>query len=331
MSSLERILVGLGALFFVLVIGTLGYVFIEGWHFFDALYMTVITLTTVGFQEVHLLSRPGRAFTIVIVFMGLGFMFYVLGAVAQVVVEGQIREVLGRRKLEKLIQKVKDHYIICGFGRIGEIIARQLTEKGVPLVVVEHRPQLAQTLEKLNYLYVLGNAAHENVLLEAGLERAKGLVTAVSSDADNVYIVLTARSLNPKLFIMARSGEEGSEQKLLRAGADKVISPYVIGGRRMAQTILRPTVLDFLDVAVHGGMDLSMEEIPVGQHSHLVGLALKDSGIRQKLDLIIVAIKRADGQMVFNPQPATQIMSGDTLIALGAKANLDNLIKLLAD
>jgi len=328
MSSLKRILVGLGALLAVLAVGTLGYVCIEGWNFFDGLYMTVISLTTVGYLEVHPLSREGRAFTIVIIFMGLGFMFYVLGAVAQVVVEGQLREVLGRRKLTRQVQKIKDHYIICGFGRIGEIISRQLHDKGVPLVVVEHRPQMAPQLEKLGYLHVIGDAAQESVLLDSGLERAKGLVTAVSSDADNVYIVLTARSLNPRLFIMARAGGEGSEQKLLRAGADKVISPYVIGGRRMAETILRPTVLDFIDTTFHGGMDLSMEEVPMGDRSELIDLPLKDSGLRQKLDLIIVAIKRANGEMVFNPQPDTRILSGDTLIALGTKANLDQLIKI---
>ncbi|HAY21964.1 MAG TPA: potassium channel protein [Desulfobacterales bacterium] len=329
MNPLRSIVIGLIWLTVILLAGSFGYMVLEGWYFFEGLYMTVITLTTVGYGEVRPLSEYGRFFTMLLIFSGLGFMFYVAGALAQVVVEGQLRDVFGRRRLEREIHGLKNHYIICGFGRIGEVIARELRHNHIPLVVVDNRPQHTQIMERSHYLYVIGNATQEEVLLAAGIEQARGLISVVTSDADNVYIVLSARSLNPNLIIVARAGEAGSEQKLRRAGANEVISPYELGGQRMAQTILRPTVVDFMDVALGEGIDLSLEEIPVGGGSDIIGRAIKDSGIRQNLDLIIVAIKRLDGAMLFNPQSDTPILQGDTLIALGAKANLDKLMRLL--
>jgi voltage-gated potassium channel len=329
MIPLKRIIIGLGCLIAILLIGSYGYVFLEGWNFFDGLYMTVTTLTTVGYGEVHPLSKTGRAFTILLIFLGVGFMLYVVTALAQVVVEGQIQDIFGRRRVEREIRNLKDHYIICGFGRIGEVISRELSHNNIPIVIVDNLPQNTPMLERSGYLHVIGNATQEEVLWSAGIERARGLVSVVSSDADNVYIVLTARSMNPDLAIVSRAGEPGSEQKLRRAGANEVISPYELGGQRMAQTILRPTVVDFMDVALGEGIDLSLEEIPVGGASDIIGKPLKDSGIRQHLDLIIVAIKRSDGAMIFNPQPDALILQGDTLIALGSKVNLDKLMHLL--
>jgi voltage-gated potassium channel len=329
MIPLKRIIIGLGCLIAILLIGSCGYVFLEGWDFFDGLYMTVTTLTTVGYGEVHPLSKTGRAFTILLIFLGVGFMLYVVTALAQVVVEGQIQDIFGRRRVEREIRNLKDHYIICGFGRIGEVISRELSHNNIPIVIVDNLPQNTPMLERSGYLHVIGNATQEEVLWSAGIERARGLVSVVSSDADNVYIVLTARSMNPDLAIVSRAGEPGSEQKLRRAGANEVISPYELGGQRMAQTILRPTVVDFMDVALGEGIDLSLEEIPVGGASDIIGKPLKDSGIRQHLDLIIVAIKRSDGAMIFNPQPDALILQGDTLIALGSKVNLDKLMHLL--
>jgi voltage-gated potassium channel len=329
MIPLKRIIIGLGCLIAILLIGSYGYVFLEGWDFFDGLYMTVTTLTTVGYGEVHPLSKTGRAFTILLIFLGVGFMLYVVTALAQVVVEGQIQDIFGRRRVEREIRNLKDHYIICGFGRIGEVISRELSHNNIPIVIVDNLPQNTPMLERSGYLHVIGNATQEEVLWSAGIERARGLVSVVSSDADNVYIVLTARSMNPDLAIVSRAGEPGSEQKLRRAGANEVISPYELGGQRMAQTILRPTVVDFMDVALGEGIDLSLEEIPVGGASDIIGKPLKDSGIRQHLDLIIVAIKRSDGAMIFNPQPDALILQGDTLIALGSKVNLDKLMHLL--
>jgi voltage-gated potassium channel len=313
----------------VLLAGSLGFVWIEGWNFFDALYMTVTTLTTVGYGEVHPLSHLGRLYNMVLILAGMGVLFYIVGSLARVVVEGEVRRALGKRKLLTRIRRLKNHYIICGFGRIGEIIARQLKERGIPLIVVESDLEKMALLEEAGYDFVAGDATREEVLTEAGIERARGLVAVVHSDASNVYIVLTARSLNPRLYIVARAEEAGAEQKLKRAGADKVESPYEMGGRKMAHTIMRPTVTTFLELTMQEGVDLSMEETVVGAASDLIGVALKDSGLRRDLDLIVVAIKRADGEMLFNPTPETLIQAGDTLVLLGMRQNLDALEKLV--
>jgi voltage-gated potassium channel len=325
MVTCRKIAQWAASLIALLLIGSLGFVWLEGWNFFDALYMTVTTLTTVGYGEIHPLDRAGRIYNIVLILSGMGVMLYVVGSLARVVIEGEIQAALGRRKLLKDIKKLKNHYIICGFGRIGEIIARHLTNRGLALVIIEKAPETIDRLEELGYHYLSGDATRDEVLLEAGIERAKGLVAVVHSDASNVYIVLTARSLNPKLFIVARGEELGAEQKLLRAGADRVESPYYMGGQKMAHTILHPTVVTFMELAMKEGVDWSMEEIQVGQASPLSGVPLEDSGIRQKLDLILVAIKRADGEMLFNPSHETRILAGDTLIALGLRKNLDAL------
>lgn len=308
-----------------IVMGSLGYMWLEGWDFFDALYMTVITLTTVGYGEVRPLTRIGRAYSMVLMLGGIGVMFYLITGLAKIVVEGEIRYALGKRKLQKNIQKLHDHYIICGYGRIGEILARQLKSHHIPFVIVDNKPEAVAGLEDSGYHVLEGDATREEVLLEAGIERAKGLISVVSSDANNVFITLTARSLNPHVYIVARAAEAGSERKLLRAGADRVESPYELGGRKMAEAILRPNVVTFLELAMKEDVDLSMEEIPVAASSSLVGMALKDSGIRQQLNIIVVAIKRADGEMIYNPSPGAQIASGDTLIALGMRKSLDSL------
>jgi len=313
----------------LLTLGSLGFIWLEHWDVMDALYMTVTTLTTVGYGEVHPLSRLGRIYNMGLILAGMGVMLYIVGSLARVVVEGEIRQVLGKRKLLTRIRKLKGHYIICGLGRIGEIIARQLKERGIPLVVVENNPEHLARLEEFGYDFVAGDATKEEVLLEAGIERARGLVAVVHSDASNVYIVLTARSLNPQLYIVARAEERGAEQKLRRAGADRVESPYEMGGRKMAYAILRPTVTSFIELAMTEGVDLSMEETGVEATSPLIGVPLKDSGLRRDLDLIVVAIKRADGEMLFNPTPETLIQAGDTLVLLGMRQNLEALEKLV--
>lgn len=312
----------------IILLGSLGYVWLEGWSFFNAFYMTVVTLTTVGYGDLYPTTTASRLYTMALILTGVGFMFYMVTALARVVVEGEIKAALGKRKLLKHIRRLHNHYIICGFGRIGEIIARQLKERHIPLLIIETNPELLLTLEESGYSFLNGDATKEEVLLEAGIERAKGLVSVVSSDAHNVFIVLTARSLNPHLFIVARGVEPGSEQKLLRAGADRVESPYELGGRKMAQTILRPNVTTFIELAMKEEVDLGMEEIRVAPTSALVGLALKESGIRQQLNIIVVSIKRAGGEMLFNPRPATQIFPGDTLIALGVRKSLEELEKM---
>jgi voltage-gated potassium channel len=329
MVTFRKIAQWTASLLALLVAGSLGFMWLEGWGFFDSLYMTVTTLTTVGYGEIHPLDRLGRIYNMVLILTGMGVMLYIVGSLARVVIEGELQSVLGKRKLIKHIKRLKNHYIICGFGRIGEIIARQLKNRGLSLVVIDKDPDQIARLEALGYYVIFGDATRDEVLLEAGIERAKGLISVVSSDASNVYVVLTARSLNPHLFIVARGEELGSEQKLLRAGADKVESPYHMGGQKMAHTILHPTVVTFMELAMKEGIDWSMEEIAVGQTSSLLGVPLADSGIRQQLDLILVAIKRSDGEMLFNPSHETPILAGDTLIALGLRKNLDALEQMV--
>ena len=227
------------------------------------------------------------------------------------------------------MQKLKDHYIICGHGRLGRIIARQLSHAGIPLVVVESDPAIISKVEAQGYTFIAGDATREEVLLEAGIERAKGLVAVLHSDAGNVYITLTARSLNPRLFIVARGEEPGSQQKLLRAGADKVESPYEMGGRKMAHTILRPTVTTLMELAMQEGVEWSMEEIGVREGSPLVGVPLINTGIRKDLNVIVVAMKRGDGTLLFNPTPQTVLQGGDTLIMVGMRHNLEKLEAML--
>jgi voltage-gated potassium channel len=326
MDSVRNLRLSLSILTAVIAAGTLGYSLIEGWSLFDALYMTVITLATVGFKEVHELSPQGKAFTITLIIFGVGVITYAAGSLIQFMVEGQLRQVVGRKKMEKKIAKLKDHYIICGFGRIGQMICKEFQTRPVPFVVVEKNPDLCERLSREDYLFVQGNATDDDCLLAAGIERARGLITAVTSDTDNVYITLTARGLNPRLFILARAGEEGAEVKLMRAGASKVISPYTIGAVRMAHAILRPSVVDFIELATaHENLALQIEEIEVFTNSSLVGQTLVTSGIRQTMGIIIVAIKQPDGHMLFNPAPDTEIVAGSVLIILGERLGITQL------
>jgi len=310
----------------IIAIGTFGYVLIEGWSAFDSLYMTVITLATVGFREVHDLSDHGKAFTILLIVFGAGIIAYSAGSLIQFMVEGQLRRVLGRKKLEKQIDKLRNHFIVCGFGRIGTLICREFQAKPIPFVVVEKDPDICEKLTNDGILFVHGDATDDETLVAAGIRKAKGLVTAVTSDTENVYITLTARGLNPKLFILARAGEEGSEKKLVRAGASKVISPYVIGATRMAQAILRPSVVDFIEIATAGhNLELQLEELRVATASPLCEKTLISSGIRRDWGIIIVGIKKADGQMIFNPASATLIEENDILILLGEPSAIQKL------
>ena len=317
-------LYAVGLLFFVVSFGTAGYMIIEEWDFSDALYMTVITLASVGYKEVHELSFPGRIFTIIIIVLGVGTVAYALSAGAKIILEGELQEIYGRKRLEKKIKELKDHYIICGYGRMGKIICRELKNKDVEFVIVEKEPSVLKGNEAV--LILQGDATKDETLKELGIEKAKGLISVLPSDAENLFVVLSARVLNPKLLIVARAGEEGSEQKLLRAGADKVISPYHIGGLRIAHTVLKPAVVDFIEFATKtGNLDLQMEEIKIQEGSGLIGQTLDECGIGRELGIIIVAIKQADNEMKFNPTFRSVIKDGDTLIALGEIAKLKML------
>ncbi len=299
---------------------------IEGWDFLDALYMTVITLTTVGYGEVHEVSRIGQIYTIFLIFIGVAFFLFVAGSVVQFMVEGRIRIILGRRSLDKKIDRLKNHYIVCGYGRIGRVLCNQLKRKPMDLVVIDKNLELIPIFDDDKVLYVSGDASDEAILHKAGILRAKGLIAVLATDTENVFLVLTARQLNPDLYIIARSSQDESKSKLQAAGANRVESPYEMGAVSMAQRIIRPTVTNFLNLAfAHKRKDIQMEEIPVNSSSDLINVMLKDSGIRQQFNLIIIAIKKPDGSMLFNPSYETVIEPGDTVIAVGQEGNLQKL------
>jgi voltage-gated potassium channel len=305
--------------------GVLGYVTIERWSPLDATFMTVITLASVGYGETHPLSPSGRVFTIFLITFGVVAIAFVISTGSNVILEGQLDNLMGRRKLEKEIQKLKRHFIICGYGRMGRVICQELAKKKIPHVVIESHPEVIGAIPE-RALVIHGDATQDAVLLKAGIRQARGLVSVVSTDAGNVYITLTARGLCPDIYIVARAGEEGSEKKLLRAGANKVISPYIIGGGTIAQALLRPAVVDFIELVTQSEhLDLQMEEIEITSASSLCGVTLPESGIRQKLNIIVVAIKKAAGHMVFNPSAPTVLESGDHLIVLGGAENLATL------
>jgi voltage-gated potassium channel len=310
--------------------GAAGYMTIEDWGLLDALYMTVTTLTTVGYDEVHEMSALGRMFTIFFIVVSVVYFLYIAGAVVQFMVEGQIRNILGRRNLDKKIDRMDNHYIVCGYGRIGKILCRMLARKPVDLVVIEKNIELVPVMDSDKMVYVSGDAGDETTLLKAGIKRAKGLIAVLATDTDNVFLVLTARQLNPDIYIMARASQDGAKSKLLAAGANRVESPYDMGAASMAQRIIRPTVTNFLALAfAHKRKDIQMEEIPVDPSSSLVNVMLKDSGIRQRFNLIIIAIKKQDESMLFNPSFEAVIEAGDTVIAVGQEKNLQKLEEIL--
>ncbi|BBO73372.1 potassium transporter TrkA [Desulfosarcina widdelii] len=310
--------------------GTGGYMVIEGWPFDDALYMTIITMATVGYGEVHQVSDTGRAFTMFLIVMGVGYFMYVVGLIVQFLVEDRLRVILGRRKLEIQIAKLKNHYIICGYGRIGRVLSRYLTERYLDVVIIEKNLDRQEKMDEDGVLYLIGEATDENLLIKAGIKRAKGLVTAVATDSDNVFLTLIAKQLNPDLFVVARAIQNTAKRTLQAAGAGKVISPYDLGARRMAHAILRPTVIKFLELAfTDDSTDIQVEEILVHSTSRLLNVELKNSGIRQQLDLIILTIKKADGSMIFNPKADTRIETDDTLVVVGRARSVSQLAKML--
>lgn len=319
------------ALIFIVIlvaIGTAGFHAIEGWDWLESAYMTVMTLTTVGYGDFAPQSRAGKVFTVALVAIGVGTMLYTVGLVAQTMVEGRLMNLLGRGRMEKTIEKMSNHYIVCGCGRIGTLIARELAAEKVPFVVVDNRPGVIQRLQEEGVVFLQGDATHDKSLIDAGIKRAKGIVCVLPTDAQNLYVILTAKELNPDIWVLARSEEEQSERRLLRAGADRVISPYTLGGNRMAMAILRPAMLDFIEITTRRqSLELRMDELPICEGSPIIGKSLEESEIRQRYGLIIVAVKKESGKMIFNPMASYLIESGDKLIALGEEDNVTKLSK----
>jgi voltage-gated potassium channel len=306
--------------------GTVGYVLIEGWSVWDAFYMTVITVTTVGYKEVHDLSRVGQAFTVVLLLGGVGAALYTFTFLATAIVEGGLPKRLQRRRLYHMLETIRDHFIVCGYGRIGAIVTDQFRRQGIRFVIVERDTVRARAALTQGMLVVEADATREDVLKEAGIDRARGLIAAVGTDAENVYTVLSARVLNPNLFIVGRAEGEDSVLKLERAGANRVISPYQIGAMQMAQTALRPTVVDFVALATNAeNFELSMEEITIGKGSSLAGQSIINANLRSRFGVVVVAIQRNDRRMDFNPEPNAIMLEGDKLVVLGRPESLKSL------
>lgn len=317
----------------LIALGTLGYVYIEGWSILDALYMTVITLTTVGYEVVKPLSEAGKIFTIVLAISGVTLIFaVVLGAVGnaiEVASSEKMRHMFWRRKMDKLIRGIKDHYIICGYGRMGQAIAGEFRVRHVPFVVVESNPEQIPRLVADKAYFVEGDATDEKLLIEAGVERAKGLIAVAPTDAENTFIVLTAKGINPNLFVVARSIKIEDEAKLRRAGADRVMSPYILGGKRMAWSILRPTVMDFLEsVADSETLQIGISEVVMSASSEFVGKTIRESGIREKSGATIIAVKSRGGALTSSPSPQVEISEGDILVVVGMPQQLEFLQRM---
>lgn len=312
----RRLIVGAGLLLGLLALGTAGYAAIEGWSILDALYMTAITVTTVGFREVQPLGTGGKIFTIFVSLLGVGTALYILTAVVATVVEGELGLALGVRRMMSRIEALHDHYILCGFGRVGEEIAREFRERGAPFVIVESREESLERARAKNYLIVEGDATQDDTLLRAGIRRARALLAASDSDSGNTYITLTAKALSPETFVVARVGQPASEERMRRAGADRVISPYSIGGRRMALSALQPLTVDFIDtLAASRQGEQMLAEVEITEKSTLLGRAIADV-FQVCPRATVLGIQKPTGSMVVGPRPNAVLELGDRLMVL---------------
>jgi voltage-gated potassium channel len=326
---LSRLIAALSVPFLLVIAGTVGYHLIEGWPLFDALYMTVITLTTVGYGEVHTLSKAGREFTIGLLLLGVFTLFYAATEIIRAIVSGEVQTLLGRRSMEQRLSELKDHVIVCGFGRMGRFVCRELAASRVPFVVIERAGAPLEEFHFERALSLHGDATSDAILERAGVKRARALIAVLASDADNLYITMSARFLNDKVFIVSRSEDEHAEAKMRRAGANRVISPYILGGHRVAQAILKPAVLDFIELALRTEhIELQIEEVRVESASSLAGARLEGTPVRTDLGLIVLAIKNDQGKLTFNPPGDTLMAAGDTVIAMGSQRQLGELEKL---
>jgi voltage-gated potassium channel len=310
----------------LLLIGTIGFHVIETISILDSLYMTIITVFTVGFREIkEPMSPVGQVFTIFIILGGVGSVLYTFTKLAEVVYEGTINKIWRRKRMEKKIQKLKDHYIICGHGRMGCTVRERLEEENLPYVVIDNSEEgLVELRSQQDCLHIEGDATNEDVLIKAGIKRAKALAALLAKDADNLYLVMTVKLINPSLFVLSKVLDEEAERKILQIGANKVVSPYKLSGLKIAQALIRPTLVDFLDLIIRRSeLSLSMEEVIVKKDSRIVDRTLAECDIRRKANVIVVAIKKPGEEIVFNPSPSVDIESGDTLLVLGDNAHID--------
>ncbi len=321
----RRVVLGLLGLAAVMAAGTIGYVML-GFGLLDAVYQTVTTITTVGFREVRPLDTTGKVFTIFLILVGVGTALYTFTVALETLIDGHIRDLFGRRRMHRNIGRMSDHVIVCGWGRVGQSIARYISNADQELVVVDRDPNV---LVGIPHPYVQGDVTEDEVLRAAGIERARVLVAALDTDAANLYATLSGRSLRPDLFIIARAHTDSSEPKLERAGANRVVNPQRIGGARMAALALQPHVAEFLDVVMHeGDLEFRLEEIPVPEGSDLAGRSLREAQIRDRTGALVLALRTEDGTFTTNPVPETQMCPGHILIAIGTAGQLEALEKL---
>lgn len=313
-----------------LAMGTAGFILIDNYSPFDAFYMALITITTVGYAELHPLSPAGRVFNSLLILCGVTTAFFAIGVLTQAVVEMELGEVISKRRAKRMIEKLKDHYVVCGYGRVGRGAATELRAAGAPFLIVDRDPEKADRALRAGMLAIAGDCTRDETLKEAGVERAKGLVAALETDADNLYLVLSAKAMNPAVHVAARASEEESEEKLRRVGAEVVFTPYSITGHRLAMALLRPGVFEFMQATTRDmGLDVSIEELKVAEASGIVSKSLRELQIRRELGVIVLAIRKADGQMLFNPPAEAELKGGDTLIAMGEAENLKRLAEVL--
>jgi voltage-gated potassium channel len=323
----RRLAIALTVLASVMVAGMIGYV-VLGFGLLDALYQTVTTVTTVGFREVQPLTTAGKVFTIVLIVVGVGTALYTLGVIIETLLEGQLPEVFGRRRMERKITGMHDHVVVCGWGRVGRAIARDLAAMGAHTVVIDNDPIRVQNVPSPA---VLGDATDDDVLERAGVRRARALIAALDTDAGNLFVTLSARALRPNLFIVARVRLEENTDKLRRAGADRVVNPQSIGGARMAAFVLQPHVTEFVDVVMHDrDIEFRLEEIPVPGGSPIEGCSIRDAHIRDRTGALVLALRDEGGGFATNPAPETVVHAGQVIIAIGTPRDLETLQRLVS-
>jgi voltage-gated potassium channel len=322
------------AIVFTLVVGTAGFVVVEGWPVFDSFYMTLITITTVGYQEVHTLSRVGRIFNSFLIFFGVSTMFFAIGGMTQIIIELELNQYFGKRRVRTMIENLSNHYIVCGYGRVGRGAATALRNAGVPFVIIDRNEEKVERAIHDGMLGVLADANSDETLRDVGIMRALGLIATLATDADNLFLVISARTLNPELKISARIAEMSSTDKFRRAGAEHVFAPYDMTGNRMAEALIRPHVYQFIDFTTRTGdlgLKVSLEQLPVPDASDLVGQSLRDLQLRRELGVIVLAIRKPDGNMLFNPPAEAEISGGDCLIVMGGQDALRKLTRSIAE
>lgn len=310
-------------LLLIIVAGTIGYHLLEGWPVLESFYATIVTLGTVGYGDFYPVTIKGRLFAVFLIVTGVGAMAYTFALAMEYFLEGRLEQVLGRGKMERQLKKLSHHHIICGYGKIGRLICRELAREAVDFVVIENDAAVAQEIIKDGYLHILGSATEDKTLLDAGVERAASVVCALPTDAHNLYVILAAKEINPSVFVLSRAEDEASEHRLTKVGADRVMSPYKEGGMRMALAILKPDILDFIELTTRRqSLELRMEELTVCEESPVVGKTLAESALRHEYGIIVVAIKKESGKMIFNPEASYPIEKMDKLIALGLEDDL---------